>query len=259
MKMVDIIFNGSVEEARRVIREGGYLNKPVDMLNTTLLMALWRRERSSEFARLIPSMKALEKIKMLVEEGCDVFRKDSSGTTIFYDLIQNNDLPVVKLILSLLSNEQLKKLRSERCLKDDTLLHMAVYYCPPRMTKLLLSYQFDPNVQNRDGQTPLHLLDFRHEVATANAFFNVPGAIKPNLMIRDCNGKTAEQVCAEVKQSYPVFKVLRAARRRFVLERKKMTYQERRLLFLKEQARENIHILKRQRLQLKMRGAMERV
>ncbi len=175
-----------------------------------------------------------ESVRVLVEAGCNINATTDTCQSAYWNAVRYDKTNYMKLFLQHTSGEDLKQLQKEKYGDGNTLLHMAVRYASPRMVQLLLSYGFDPGVQNDYGETPLHLLDLQHSKAMANAFFNVKDAIKPDLSIRCNRGRTAEQSI----MTKDVRDVLRRERRKNIIMRQKMSFRERQLELKKREARE---------------------
>lgn len=205
--------------------------------------------------QLCQDIDSIEGTKMLLELGADptIANKDA-GSPCYY-AVRNDKPNFMKLYLTHLNKERLEYLKNESMYNQGTLLHNAVWYTGPKMIRLLLSFGFNPNKQNYDGETPLFLLENRHEKAAALAFFNTPNAIKPDLSIRDNEGRTAEErmTCKDIRQ------ILHNERRKDILTRRKMDYNERRLIYLKKQAHLRIKKQKKMRLEMRARGGLENV
>lgn len=205
--------------------------------------------------QLCQDIGSIEGTKMLLEIGADPTIANKGDASPCYYAVRNDKPDLMKLYLTHLKKERLEYLKNKSIYNHGTLLHNAVWYSEPKMIRLLLSFGFSPNKQNYDGETPLFLLDNRHEKAAALAFFNTPNAIKPDLSIRDNTGRTAEEqtTCREIRQ------ILHNERRKEILTRRKMDYNERRLIYLKKQAHLRIKKQKKMRLELRARGGLENV
>ncbi len=188
--------------------------------------------------------------RVLVEAGADMTASTTSSPSAYWAAVRYDKLPYMQLFLSHTSKSDLRELRNRRYGRLDTLLHAAVRYASPRMVQLLLSYGFDPNVQNEQGETPLHLLDLQHSKQMANAFFNVKGAIKPDFSIRNIQNLTAEQASFDSG----VRQVLRMQRKKYVLSRQKMSYIERRAEMQRRDRSITIKRFKRWRERARLRG-----
>lgn len=238
----DMILNGHLQTARDVICKWKCQNDFLPSGETLL-----------HFCQQIHSIPGT---KMLLELGADPTLRSKNDYSACYYAVRN-DLPeYMELYLTHMNNQQLEHLKNDVFYKDDnSLLHCAVWFCRAEMNRLLLSYGFNPNKKNNLGQTPIHLLGIRHEKATAQAFFNTPNAIKPDLSIRDKHGNIPEEAVY-----YPeIRKILHRERRKDLLTIRKMSYEERRLLYLKKQAYLRIKKLKRLRMQMRARGGLENV
>ena len=197
---------------------------------------------------------SIECTKILLEMGADPTLHKEKYFSACYYAVRYDRPQYMKLYLSHMNKKQLEHLKNEKFyFNGNSLLHCAVWFCDSEMTRLLLSYGFDPNKQNDSGETPLHLLDNRHDKSTARVFFNTPNALQVDLSIRDYEGHTAE----EAIYSSDIKRILRNERRKEILTLRKMLYEERRLIYLKKQARIRIRKQKKLREKIKANGGLE--
>ncbi len=175
-------------------------------------------------------------VEALINAGADPALATASMPSPFWSAVRYDKLQYVKLFLRNTPEEKLKQLRTQQFLRGDTLLHLAVRFASPRMVKLLLSAGFDPKTQNKEGDTPLHLLDLQHSKAIANAFFDVKGALAPDFSIRNNKLRTAEQVITDKG----IRRILHNQRRKQILMRQRMSFFERRQQFLRRQAEQAV-------------------
>ncbi len=192
--------------------------------------------------------------RALVEAGADASLSTTSVPSAFWSATRYDRLAYMKLFLRHTSEECLRQVRNQRFGNDETLLHLAVRCASANMVQLLLESGFDPNAQNNEGNTPLHLLDLQHSKQMANVFFHVKGAIQPDFLIRNDKNLTAEQSAMDKG----IREILRNQRRKQILMRQKMSYRERASVMARQKEERLLRRQKRARSQVWVRADMVR-
>lgn len=201
-------------------------------------------------------ISSLKGTKVLLEAGADPTLKASNHFSPLYRAVRYNKPELLQLYFEHLKKEQLKKIQADTDYIDsNSLLHIAVLYAGPKVIHMLLTHHFDPNKQNINGETALHLLDYQHNVDNAKLFFNTPSAIAPDLTIRNNHGKTPEQVA----RNQVIRRFLHQERKKEIQVRRSIPFEERRLMYLKKQAQKRISAQKALRELIRKNGGLSRV
>lgn len=201
-------------------------------------------------------ISSLKGTKVLLEAGADPTLKASNHFSPLYRAVRYNKPELLQLYFEHLKKEQLKKIQADTdYIDNNSLLHIAVLYAGPKVIRTLLTHHFDPNKQNANGETALHLLDYQHNVDNAKLFFNTPSAIAPDLTIRNNHGKTPEQVA----RNQVIRRFLHQERKKEIQVRRSIPFEERRLMYLKKQAQKRISAQKALRELIRKNGGLSRV
>lgn len=126
-------------------------------------------------------------VKSLINSGVELF-----PNSLFRQAVEKSDLDMIQFLLTH------NTMPIEPVTRDNTLLHIACKqnYSYKRqkndeaIVRLLLTYPFDINAKDRDGNTPLHLV----YCETIAQLLLDAGA---NRTILNNKGKTAEDLCRE--------------------------------------------------------------
>ena len=201
-------------------------------------------------------ISSLKGTKVLLEAGADPTLKTLNHFSPLYRAVRYNKPELLQLYFEHLKKEQLREIKKDNDYVDNnSLLHIAVLYAGPKVIHMLLTHHFDPNKQNINGETALHLLDYQHHLESAKLFFNTPSAIAPNLSIRNKRGETVEQAT----HNQVIRRFLHQERKKELQARQSIPFEERRLMYLKKQAQKRISAQKALRELIRKNGGLSRV
>jgi serine/threonine protein kinase len=179
---------GDVEEVKKLLKEGAYVNAKNEFGSTPLHLAAISGH--------------IEVVKLLIEHGAYVNAKNEFGSTPLYYATKNGHIEVVKLLIE---NEADVNAEGD---DGSTPLHIAARNGHIEIVKLLIENGANVNAKDKYGWTPLHEAAFYGHIEVARLLLE-HGA-EPN--IKNNEGKTAMDLTLEKGYS-DIVKLIRGIQR----------------------------------------------
>ncbi len=140
-------------------------------------------------------------VKALLENGADIFcqKVNEPYESAVHYILRFLSNSTGKYFFKQLKPEHFERLKEARYPNGETFLHIAARYSTPYFVNLLLKKGFNPNLQNNDGETPLHWAAEFNTFDVVKSFFDESGSIKTDPCIKNRQGYNASNVTGDLK------------------------------------------------------------
>ena len=136
ISLIEFSKTGDVEQVRKVLNEGVFVDIKNDLGQTALHWASFKGH--------------FDVAKLLIEAGADPDARDIYNQTSLHLIAQTGNEDIAKLLLEAGANPEIKGKEL-----DVTPLHIAAYWGSFNIAKLLLEAGANPHLESNEGETPL--------------------------------------------------------------------------------------------------------
>lgn len=172
--------------------------------------------------------------KALIDRGADIHEGSEEGyqLSLSFWAIRQQKPAFLKLFFHHMTPYEVSQYRQMRYPGGETLLHIAARYGNKEIIDFLIEKEFNPNIQNENGDTPLHFAASTNDIKLVSAFFKKKIPLRTDPSIRNVHREFPENMSL----NFQIRRYLYRQRYQYILSRKMLSLSERRYEWLTKES-----------------------